>query len=967
MRPLVWSEVEQLFHAALERAPAAREAFLAEACRGDEALRREVLSLLAEQPAAERLLERPALDDATQRLAVVPGTRLGPYEVSDLIGVGGMGEVYRARDERLDRDVALKVLPEHVARDPEALARFDREARAVAALSHPHIASLFDIGETGGTHYLVMELLEGETLAARLRRGPLGEREGLRLGAEIAEALGAAHAHGVVHRDVKPANVMLTAAGAKLLDFGIAHLPPALPSPGEAASATDRGTSSVAAGTLPYMAPELLEGRVADARSDVWALGCVLFEMLTGSRAFDGASPPALIAAIEEEDTPSIAARRPGASAALDRLVRGCLRKDPAERWSSAQDLALQLRELAAADAADGPMARRSRAARLRLPAAAAVLALAFLLGWWVGHRPGGGGGRRGVVRSSLMLPPEAPLQVGRQGLPTGRQVAVSPDGAVLAWSGGGLGGRTPPELRLLALRSGETQRVRGTEGAGQPFFSPDGRWIGFFARGRLFKIAVDGPLPIELAEVGNAMGAVWSGDGRILLGSVLGGLRSVPESGGPLREVTAVDPSREVAHRLPSLLPDGTVLLTVVTQLWGLSGRVEAFSPKSAERKVLVEDGADARYLPSGHLVYARRGVLMAAPFDAGRLELAAPPVPVVDGVQQALNLVSADNSGAAQYATTDSGLLVYGAGGIFVEPPMELALVDRSGRVAPLAGFDSPLVAGGPSQLRFSPDGRHLAFVERAPRGRLWLFDLGRQTLRALSREGLAGSPEWSPDGTRVAVSWSRTGHLDLWIVPVEGTGGWERLTDDPDHEWGSSWSPDGSALAFARAGDILVHRFADRRTLAFRATRAWEEWPRFSPDGRWLAYVSGESGRSEVYVSSFPDGARTVVASSHGGFAPAWSDGGRELLYRSLDGRLLMSVRVTSRAPLALGRPEVLLRAPAGVGPELALEPHPDGRRFLFPRWKGAERPPPEPLTRLQLVQNWFAEVERLAPVR
>jgi dipeptidyl aminopeptidase/acylaminoacyl peptidase len=332
---------------------------------------------------------------------------------------------------------------------------------------------------------------------------------------------------------------------------------------------------------------------------------------------------------------------------------------------------------------------------------------------------------------------------------------------------------------------------------------------------------------------------------------------------------------------------------------------------------------------------------------------------------VEQALNLVSVDNSGAAQYATSSSGLLAYGAGGIFVEPPMELAFVDRSGRIAPLAGFDNALVAPGLAQLRFSPDGRSLAFVERAPQGRLWLFDLHRQTHRALSQEGLAGSPEWSPDGKRLAVSWSRAGDLDIWVVPVDG-GEWERITDDPDHEWGSSWSPDGSVLAFARAGDLLLHRFADHRTIAFRRTRAWEDWPRFSPDGRWLAWVSDESGQSEVYVTSFPDAARTLVASSRGGFAPAWSRGGQELLYRSLDGRLLMSVPVVSSSPIALGRPEVLLQAPAGLAPDFALEPHPDGRRFLFPRGKEAAPPAPEPITRVQLVQSWFAEVERLARV-
>ena len=373
-----WSKVEELFHEALVRAPAEREAFLREACGGDEELRREVQSLLAEETEARRLMEQPAASAATQKLAVVRGTRLGPYEVAELIGAGGMGEVYRARDTRLGRDVAIKVLPEHVAHDADALAQFGREARAVAALSHPHIAALFDIGETDGTHYLVLELLEGETLAARLRRGVLSEKDALRIGAEIAEALGAAHAHGIVHRDVKPTNVMLTRSGVKLLDFGLARLQRKAGSPGETTTATTERGDRGLAGTLPYMAPEQLEGREADARTDIWALGCVLFEMLAGRRAFEGDSQAGLIAAIEKDDTPSVAVHRPAASPALDRLVRQCLMKDPTERWQSAQDLALRLREIADSGAGTEG-ARPTREAR-RLSVAALAGRGGFLL-----------------------------------------------------------------------------------------------------------------------------------------------------------------------------------------------------------------------------------------------------------------------------------------------------------------------------------------------------------------------------------------------------------------------------------------------------------------------------------------------------------------------------------------------------------------------------------------------------------
>ena len=449
-----WTRVEELFHGALERAPAEREAFLAEACGGDEALRREVLSLLAEERSAEHLMAQPASSDATQRVAVVRGTRLGPYEVTDLVGAGGMGEVYRARDTRLGRDVAVKVLPEHVAHDREALARLDREARAVAALSHPHIAALFDIGETDGTHYLVMELLEGETLADRLRRGALPEKDALRIGAEIAEALAAAHAHGIVHRDVKPGNVMLTANGVKLLDFGLARLQRSGIA-GESRAATTGLDQGVIAGTLPYMAPGAARGRAADARSDVWALGCVLFEMLTGQRTFEGDTLARLIAAIEKDEAPSAAARRPGTSPGLDRLLRQCLRKDPAERWSSAHDLALRLREIVEADAESEARQRLRKGRHWAVPLSA-VLAVALVAGvlaarLWL--RPPDNAPTTQVLRSEVNLPAEWPL--GSPGFTINHPRSRSWLSARTAHSSCGPAERTMTRARLAASSLG--------------------------------------------------------------------------------------------------------------------------------------------------------------------------------------------------------------------------------------------------------------------------------------------------------------------------------------------------------------------------------------------------------------------------------------------------------------------------------------------------------------------------------
>ena len=979
-----WARVEELYHAALEHPVAERGAFLGQACGEDEELRREVLSLLAHEAEAERLMEQPAASAATQKLAVVRGTRLGPYEVLDLLGAGGMGEVYRARDTRLGRDVAIKVLPDQVSHDVEALARLRREARAVAALSHPHIEALFDIGETDGTHYLVMELLEGETLATRLRRGLLPEKDALRIGAEIAEALGAAHAHGIVHRDVKPANVMLTRSGVKLLDFGLARLQRKTDASGETATTTGLG-QGVLAGTLPYMAPEQLEGREADARTDIWALGCVLFEMLTGRRAFEGDSQARLIAAIEKDDAPPLPPA--AASPAVERVVRQCLQKDPEERWQSARDLTLRLREIAEASSqAEG--ARPTRRA-WRFLVAAAVVVIALLGGLLVDRlwlRPAAAPAAGPVVRSSIDLPAGTALR--RQAWLVGSirtELALSPDGTLLVWGGAPSIPYDSAETCVVAAReaslyrrrldTGETAPILGTEDGSQPFFSPDGRWIGFWSKGKLWKVPVEGGVSVELADVQECppMGAFWAPGGRILLGSMrpLDGLSWVPSDGGTPSPLTTVQAAGEVVHGLPWVLPSGKALVfTAVAHGYGVRARVEALTLATGARKVVVDDAADGRYLPTGHLLFVRRAALMTAPFDPDRLELTGPAVPVLDGVGQALNTGwTIANSGAAQYAVSRLGLLAYAAGGIVHDTPNELVFVDRAGRATPVPGFDRPLTTG---QARFSPDGRWIAFVEKAISGRLWLFDTQRKTHRALSQDGIAGLPLWSPDGTRLVIAWSAAGPMSLWSVPVDAGGAWERLNDGNDRP--SSWSPDGRVLAFVRLPryDVLLYRFDDRRTVPFLATAARERSPAFSPDGRWLAYVSDESGRDEVYVTSFPERRRTLVVSTRGGIEPAWSRDGAELFYRSPGSpaeSAVMSVKVTHGETITLGRPRALFRDSFdSFNTAFGYDVTPDGRGFLFARTKEGVTPlSPEPVTRLHLVHNWFAELERLCPTR
>jgi Tol biopolymer transport system component len=916
------------------------------------------------------------------KMALRTGARLGPYEILGSLGAGGMGEVYRARDPRLGRDVALKVLPADAAADPERRRRFENEARAVAALNHPHILAVHDVGTDGDVSYVVFELVEGETLRQRLARGAFPPRKAVEHAIQLCRGLAAAHARDILHRDLKPENVILTRDGSlKILDFGLAKLVPG-PEDAEGSESPTATRPGTLLGTVGYLSPEQAKGLPADARSDVFAVGVLLYEMLSGQRPFRGDTHAEAVAAVLKEDPLDLVSPSGPVPPALNRIVRRCLEKDPEDRFQSARDLGFALDALSGTSGESelGPEARRWPWKRHRGSILAVVaLALGALLAGVLANRswlpPPESGRGEPVLRSQVDLTLDWPLfGIGNQ--PVRTDLALSPDGTLLVWTSGP---GHPPGLLVRRLDTGEVVRIleAGEKKGGQPFFSPDGRWIGFAGAEAprrpilLRKIPVEGGLVVDLAELSEMpMGASWGPDGRIYLGSEKQGLQWVPAEGGSPREITTVDRKREVGHRLPSVLPGGRELLfTTMPFLWGVKARIEAVSLETGERKVVVEDGADARYLPTGHLVFLRQGVLMAAPLDLSRLELTAPPVPVLEGVSQALNWGSDDlNSGAGQFTVSDSGLLAYAPGGIVEDTPIELLLVDESGRAELLPGFDRPLVS---PQLDFSPDGRQLAFTEQHRSGLLWLFDVERQTFRALSQGGVAGSPRWSPDGTRLAVGWAEAGPIHLWIVPT-GRGDWERLTEGERMDWSPSWSPDGRFLAFVRGGppsfDILIYRFEDRQIGPFLTTEANEYSPEFSPDGRWLAYTCNESGRDEVYVTSFPGREQTMTVSRNGGQAPAWSRDGSRLLYysRPSEGRRsMMAVTVRQGPELSLGIPTPLFRLPEGVVAfgTRTYELHPDGRRFLVGRYVKTE--PPPPITRLNLVHNWFAELERLAP--
>jgi eukaryotic-like serine/threonine-protein kinase len=921
-------------------------------------------------------------------MTLSPGTRLGPYEIQAAIGAGGMGEVYKARDTRLDRSVAIKVLPPEFSADPDRRARFEREAKTIAGLSHPHICTLHDVGEHDGSTYLVMEHLQGETLADRLMKGPLPLEQALTVATEIADALAAAHRQGVIHRDLKPGNVMLTKTGAKLLDFGLAKLT----GRGEQAAAASLGSvptqtrpltsEGAIVGTLQYMAPEQLEGKEADARTDLWALGAILYEMLTGKRAFEGTSAASLIGHIMSSEPPALSALRPLTPPVLERLVRQCLAKAPDDRPDSAHDVANNLRWLASGPAISESASQAdvraltSVTVRVRFWKTA-VLVLVLLVAGMAGAigysrwrvRPASA-----IVRSTIELPAGVQVTMGStERFPTRTEFALSPDGRHLAFSAVPVETASPPRLYLRSLDRGEAESIKGTEGARQPFFSPDGNWVGFYANGKLYKVSLGGGLAQELATCSSLpKGISWGDDGKIYWGE--GGIKRVPAGGGTVEQVTKVHRDNESSHNLTAVLPGGTaVVFTVMPDLWGDRAHVEVASLPAGTRQTLIEEAADARYLSTGHLVFMRRGALMAAAFDPRRLTLTGPPITVVPGVEQALNAYNGNNqSGAGQFSVSASGSLAYASGGIDHLSQCEVVLVGRDGRTEVLPGFEKPEVT---NQVRLSPDGKRLAFVQAS--GPLWLFDLARATHTRVSPEGVAGFPRWSPDGRQLAFAWSAGGRWKIWQVSPEASDRLAPLLEGFSGPTLSSWSRDGRFIAVLSSNPDTGAGFGiwdtrERKLIPFLNGRASDWCPEFSPDGNWLAYSSNETGRREVYLRSFPDGIRKIPVSSQGGNEPAFSADGRELFFLSSTSSSgpnpakMMTVDIALAATPVVGVPKPLfdfefLRSDSARGYDL----HSDGRRFICTRVK--QRATPVEITRINLIQNWFEELKAKVPTK
>jgi len=880
------------------------------------------------------------------------GTRLGPYEILAPIGAGGMGEVYRARDTRLERTVAVKVLSDQLSKTEEVRQRFEREAKTISQLSHPHICALYDVSREGETEYLVMELLEGETLSDRLAKGPLPLEQTLRYGIEIGDALDKAHRQGIVHRDLKPGNVMITKSGVKLLDFGLAKAMAQPARPGSlTALPTQQGLTQEGTilGTFQYMAPEQLEGKEADGRTDIFAFGAVLYEMATGRKAFSGASQASLISAIMTADPLLISNVQPTSPPALDRVVRKCLAKDPEDRWQNAADLSSELKWIGESGSQTGlaapRIARRRVMARLAGPIAG-FLTGALLTGLgvrlWLSREPARETPKAAWL--SVLLPSDAPLaSYGAQSL------AFAPDGTRLVYAAEH-GGTT--QLYLRSLDRLEATPVRDSEGAISAFFSPDSRWIGFFAGTRLMKVPVEGGVPQAICEATEVRGASWGPDGTIVFSTGTSGLRRVSASGGTPRALLAPDFKHgEAGFFWPEILPGNEAVL-FTTSPFG-TPRASVVSLKTGARRDLTE-GKGAHYSPSGHLVFASEGSLSAAPFDIKRLELTGPAVSVVDGVM----ILSPYNS--PLFGLSGGGALAYAPG----SPPREtLTWVDRQGKVEPL-----PYEPRGYEEPRFSPDGKRLAVTFRADNPDIWILEISRATSTRLTFEaGEDETPIWTPDGGKVTYSADRVGHpRAVYWKPSDGSGSEEPLFVSETHPHVSSWSPDGRTLVYTEfdpvsSGDIWVLTLGEKvERRPWLRTPFNERAARFSPDGHWLAYVSNESGRDEVYVQPFPGPGGKWQISISGGTEPVWSHAGSEIFYRS--GDRMMAVRVASGRGFSAETPQVLFEGrfvPTRRG-EAAYDVSPDDRRFVM-----VQRKLESVATHLNVVLNFSEELKRRAP--
>ena len=971
-----WKDVKRVFQAALDHESHQREAFVREACGEDGALRGQVESLLVAHESAGSFAERPAIGcvavtiEGESGCALRRGDVFGAYQIIQWLGAGGMGEVYRALDPKLNREVALKVLPELFALDSDRLLRFRREAQVLASLNHPNIAAIYGLEETVGRQALVLELVDGPTLADRIAKGPIPLNEALPFARQIAEALEAAHEQGIIHRDLKPANIKVRPDGTvKVLDFGLAKAiepvraisPGVTQSPTITTPATTQG--GLILGTAAYMSPEQAKGQAADKRSDVWAFGCVLYEMLTAKRAFEGEDVSDTLAAVLRSE-PAWGALPGNLPPAVVELIQRSLEKDRRRRIA---DVAAALFVLAGPSQASR-VTRTERANPVtRHPIAAIAAALVATVGiaaggWWMGARSR-------PVEPKPVTRFGVPLRGDEQFFNNGDYlIALSPDGKHLAYIANG-------RLNVHPLDGLESIPIRGTESPANssaeiraPFFSPNGQWIGFWQEGQIKKVSINGGAPVTIAPAVSAYGLAWEDEGTILFAEGDNILR-VPEAGGKPEVIVG-----HVKGRVQSLqlLPGKrTILFTVFPEgTTNAEPEIVVRSLDTGQQQTLIRGGIAARYVPTGHLVYFAAGTLLAVPFDLRALAVSGAPVPVAENV--ASSALPSRAVAAAQIAISPSGTLAYVAGSFNASVPRTLVWVDRLGKEESLGAPERPYV-----YPRLSPDGRRIAVTVNDQEQDIWMWDVGRKTLRRFTIDPAEERySAWTPDGKRIAFGSHRRGEAGMWWQAADGTGTPERLAGFPFNRYGNlqptTISPDGSRLVATATGGSpnlwILRLTGDPQPTPLLQTGFRERNGEISPDGHWIAYESLEAGQFDVYVRPFPDvtGGKWPVSTS-GGSQPLWARSGKELFFIDPSGAL-MSVRVERQSPFTIGTPAKMLdgsyvwSVPTYAGRMYDISP--DGQRFLMLKQGGPPDQTNAP-TSITVVQNWFEELNRLVP--
>ncbi len=887
-------------------------------------------------------------------MALTAGTRFGPYEIQSQLGAGGMGEVYRARDTRLDRTVAIKVLASHLSSSPELKQRMEREARSISALNHPNICHLYDIGSEHQTEYLVMEFLEGETLADRLRKGALRPSEVLKIGIGVAEALSVAHQHGIIHRDLKPGNIMLTKAGAKLMDFGLAKSAAgAGPASGSAApllsavrTMTDvtpvspLTTAGTVIGTIQYMSPEQIEGKEADARSDLFALGAVLYEMLTGARPFQGKSQISVASAILEQNPAPISSVQPLTPAALEYVIHTCLAKNPDERFQNAHDVELQLRwiaesELPTAGSTDTNIRNRERLAWLVAAVLACVLIASGL--WWLSSN-----GTKKVSYFAAPMPFEA------------QDVAISPNGHTTVIAGHQESERTA-SLWTYEPGSEEASRIPNTEGANFPFWSADGRSLGFFADGKLKRLDLAGGPVQTLCDAPTGRGGSWNKNGDIIFtpSGLLGvGLYRIPAAGGTPTQIASPDRSmKEDSLRWPFFLPDGIHYLYSAINLSGRKDlyAIYAGSLKSSEKHLILKTQGNVAYVDPGYLLFYRDRTLFAQGFDPKNLKLTGESVPIFTDIGFAPRISK------ATFSASSSGLLLAQKAG--ESAVSQLVWFDRKGHEVGVA--TKPGIYGN---VALSPNGRLVASDTTDPGSLntdIYTYEVDSGESKRLTFDPAIDSmPIWSPDERQLVFADNREPRFDLYLKDSDGAHEEKAIPQEGADRFPNDWSRDGKYILYERGPDLWYVSIPDLKPAEFLKATSTLRTGRFSPDGKWVAYSSSESGKWEIYVTSFPEAHGKWQVSNAGGTQPRWRGDGKELFYLSPDDKL-MAVPVKTGANFDAATPTMLFQAypretVAATSEQFFYDVGQDGQKFLINTQLKSTKTP------MSVIMNWRSKL-------